>query len=944
MNATTCRPVTGTGFISRHSPWLIAVAGGVLYTLLAVASIEWSRGSATFAKVWLPNALAIAFMLRMRLSQPYLLLAALAVGSAVANTIGGSIPLQIGVFMIANTLEITIAVFVTRKVIGHRPDMKNIGDLARFAAIAGLIAPLASGGIIFISATSIGGPPPELAIKWMLTKSLAIILLAPNAMILAAALRSPRMPTRREMIEWTALLSATIAITTAVFAQSSYPLLFLIAPFVLAAAFRLGNLGTAVTTLIVAAIATYYTQAGSGPISLIDPELTSGAYTLQAFLASAFAIGLPVSAVLSGRARIAFDLADREAQLSLLASNVTDAILRYDLTGICTYASPSVRKVLAREPKDFIGQKASGELHEDAKETVEAGEHRLLSGESRAERLTYRRLRDGAEGKPVWIEADCAVAVHADTGTADGIIVSARDVTDRVELEQKLKRARNHAENAAQSKSQFLANMSHEIRTPMNGVLGFADMLLAGKLDQNQRRHAELIARSGRSMMMLLNDILDISKIEAGQIEIRHTPVDLPALLSDCINLQQGQVEQKGLSLVLSCARNLPQYILTDNLRVRQIVLNLLGNAVKFTEQGSVVLDARIVDQNDDSALVISVRDTGIGIAATRMESVFRSFEQADHTVTRRYGGTGLGLTISRELSGLLGGELVASSVEGEGSCFTLRLPFELADFVVPPQTKPAPSEAFHNVAEALASTGHILLAEDHDINRLLVTEMLERSGQDVAVVHDGNEAVDAVLDAISAGIPYDLVLMDIQMPDCDGYAATRRIRAAGITPNDLPIVALTANAFPEDIAAARDAGMQGHLSKPVAYRHLAATLQRWLPIRIVDTSRPGAPAMNKPELSETETACPYSPALLQKWHERRTQALDAVGAALREGEFTGDEQAHLARTVHKLAGTAGMFGEEELGRKACALERALKASVGYETRAKLAQELLDAA
>ncbi|MEM6267421.1 MAG: ATP-binding protein, partial [Pseudomonadota bacterium] len=724
--------------------------------------------------------------------------------------------------------------------------------------------------------------------------------------------------------------------------------------------FRLGSLGTALFVVGVAVIATGMTWSGLGPIAEATSSRTVQTHLIQGFVAANFLTGLPVAAILAGRARIVQELETGKRQLDILADNISDAVLHYDLDGICTYASPSVRDVLGEPPARCIGARFSDNMHEDARERIMRAERQLLSGSSQNERFTYRRFRDSEDGTPVFIEAECAIVTNGRNGVRDGIVVAARDVTERVELELLLTRARRHAENAARAKSEFLANMSHEIRTPMNGVLGFAELMLQGELDPDQRRQTELIVQSGRSMMMLLNDVLDLSRIEAGQMVIDNAPVDLEATLAECTALHRPSAEKKGVDLQFELApsdiasasdkragegTHSKPWIMTDALRLRQIVLNLIGNAVKFTEHGRIEVTYRLVD----SEFVVDVLDTGIGISPNRLETIFRPFTQGESDTARRFGGTGLGLSISRQLADLLGGKITVESEPGEGSRFTLTLP---AIHARPEQRPLPPPEPIS--PEDLPHHARILLAEDHDVNRMLVREMLERCGQSVAIAHDGNEAISMVIDSIMRGSPYDLVLMDMQMPGCDGYAATRAIRAEGITPDILPIVALTANAFPEDIAAASDAGMQAHLAKPLVFADLARVLQRWLPTRIIeaeadqDTLDPSDVDEQGPDQSEVvdllhaarehngsplrPKANPkaHSPALIRRWITRREEAIEAVRAALANGILNSDSdnadaREALAKLVHKLAGTAGMFGEPELGDQAAAFESAVR-------------------
>jgi len=408
--------------------------------------------------------------------------------------------------------------------------------------------------------------------------------------------------------------------------------------------------------------------------------------------------------------------------------------------------------------------------------------------------------------------------------------------------------------------------------------------------------------------MMLLNDILDLSKIEAGQIEIDLQAVSLGQLVSECAQLHRATAEKKGLEIRLDNLKE-PVRIMSDGQRLRQILLNLIGNAVKFTDQGHVTLDCSV----DDDLVRIKVQDSGIGIDSARLNRIFRPFAQAERDTSRRFGGTGLGLSISHQLATLLDGYIEVDSELGVGSCFTLTIPFIEAEGECIEATAPSEEVApFEQMAEAhpvlhpglMPPASHILLVEDHDINRLLVSTMLERCGQRVSCAVDGNQAIAKVLEAQLHGEPYDLVLMDIQMPECDGYKATRIIRSEGIRAEDLPILALSANAFPDDIAASRKAGMQAHIAKPIV----------------------------------------PSPALQMQWQHRRREAIQAIGKALRAGALTGEKGDELAALVHKLAGTAGMFGERELGERAAAFERALRSGVDLDVREQLARDLLDAA
>lgn len=912
---------------------LLFVILGALFGMLAYLSVEFTRAESRIAAIWAPNAIAIALLLRFRFKREQLLIASLWVGNTAANALGGD-PLGSAAALAAcNAIEIQLAIALARRWCGNSPQMRDFGELAKFLAAVALIAPMVSAVLATITlAPGISAMLPTWG-KWAITDGLGTAIIAPGLMVLIDALRKPIEASRSRVLEWAIVLVGGALVNSAIFYQQGFPFLFLSGPVILLHAFRLGAAGTAIGMAITAGISIIMTSAGHGPVNLVQSDLTTKLIVLQTYLASTFLMGLPIAAMLAGRDRAIRELATKQQELSLLADNITDAIIQYDNNGHCVYASRSVETVMGDKAADFIGKRAGERIHPDSVSTMLGVERRLLEGKSETERFTFRRLNDDARGRPVYIEADCALMRRAPDEAPSGIVVSARNISHRVELEYQLTRARRLAEAAAQGKSEFLANMSHEIRTPMNGVLGFAELLADAELPPEQKHHADLIVQSGKSMMMLLNDILDLSKIEAGHVTIEREATDLGELIHECVRLHQASASKKQLQLSCEGPENGP-YIVTDGLRLRQILLNLLGNAVKFTEKGSIILRHTI----RDGRVLIEVEDTGIGISSERLSHIFEPFEQGENDTSRRFGGTGLGLTISRQLAELLDGHLDVASEAGVGSCFTISIPHEAA------RTKPETHDELSQPDRGMPlEPAHILLAEDHDINRMLVTAMLERCGQRVTIARDGEEAIEAVLEAYSQSQPFDLVLMDVQMPGCDGYSATRAIRAEGIRASQLPIVALTANAYPEDIAAAREAGMQGHLAKPLAFAELVKALERWLPVRIVETQD----AMPMQPAAESKPRAPslvHSPSLVERWEVRRRETLDAVGAALRDSTLSGDQAEPLAKLVHTLAGTAGMFGEVELGESASALERALKNGSSDEDRQHLAKKLLDVA
>jgi len=401
------------------------------------------------------------------------------------------------------------------------------------------------------------------------------------------------------------------------------------------------------------------------------------------------------------------------------------------------------------------------------------------------------------------------------------------DITDRVKAEAMNRRfaveldaARQEALQASRHKSEFVANMSHEIRTPINGVLGLTALLLDTKLTDDQRQYAFGVQQSAESLLTIINDILDLSKIEAGKLTIEPVPFELRPTLARALEPVVVKADRKRLTVEVRCDDAVPAWVIGDPVRLRQVIVNLADNAVKFTNRGSVRVDVSPAQVNGHAGVRFAVRDSGIGIAPDKLSAIFEKFTQADNSTTRRFGGSGLGLTISRQLVTLMRGTITVDSEVGVGSTFVLSLPLETAASPSAAQPSPAaPTMPVH-----ARPTFHVLLVEDNAINQTVARRYLEKAGCSVDVVDNGEAAVAAVADAEAS--PYDAVFMDCQMPGMDGYEATRRIRRMGAR-GSLPIIALTAHAMRGDRERCLDAGMTDYIAKPIHPEAVRAALDR---------------------------------------------------------------------------------------------------------------------
>jgi len=600
-----------------------------------------------------------------------------------------------------------------------------------------------------------------------------------------------------------------------------------------------------------------------------------------------------------------------EQQFRSLIGNIPGISYRSLITGEqpMVFISDAVERVTGYPCADFVGTAAAparrnfGTLIHAADRVRVSDAVAAALREDRPYLVEYRLLH--ADGSIRWLWEN-GTGVRDDAGALtwlDGVIL---DITERREMEDALRDAKDKAEQAAAARASFVANMSHEIRTPMNSILGFTDVLLDGELAADQRRHLDTIRSAGRALLRLLNEILDTAKLEKGAVELEQNDYNLLSLIDELSSTLAANARAKGLHVDIHYDPALPTSLRGDELRVRQVLTNLLDNAIKFTQQGSVTLRAEMKDKQ----LHFLVRDTGIGIAPERLDAIFEPFTQADASMTRRFGGTGLGTTICKQLVELMGGRIWAESEPGKGTTFHVLLPLVLARF--------APQLPRVRSAATLPPL-RVLVADDVPQNLELLQLLMARRGHTMTAASDG-----AVVVELAAREEFDLILMDFQMPTIDGLSATRLIReqakAAG-RPR-VPIIAMTASVLAEHRRASVEAGMDGFASKPVDWFSLSHEMARVL--GLASSPQPGD------ELPAQERQVWNRHAGLHRWSGKEDVYLDAL--AHFQGQHAGVLQALTAQAAaadyralrmlaHKVRGVAANLGLEQLADSLAGLE-----------------------
>jgi len=593
---------------------------------------------------------------------------------------------------------------------------------------------------------------------------------------------------------------------------------------------------------------------------------------------------------------------------SLIESNI-DALMTTDPAGIITDVNKQMEALTGCTRDELIGAPFKSYFTEP--DRAEAGIKLVLSERKVTD---YELTACARDGKQTVVSYN-ATTFYDRGRTLQGVFAAARDVTERKRVEAELQQAKAMAETASQTKSDFLASMSHEIRTPLNAIIGIADLLARTNLSPEQDKYVQIFRRAGDNLLHLINDILDLSKVEASQLELERTRFSLNDLMGKVSEMVAGRAHEKGLALVCDIAPDVPRDLVGDPTRLRQVLLNLLGNAVKFTESGEVALRVTSAADSASGVLRFAISDTGIGIPAEKLGAVFERFTQADSSTTRKYGGSGLGLTISKRLVELMGGRISVESGVGKGSVFSFTVPLEVWAGAMGQASVPIGAGPEVPLAEL-----HILLVEDSADNRTITMAYLQETPYVVEIAENGAIALEKFI----AGA-FDLVLMDRQMPVMDGLTATRAMRAweqANHRP-PTPIIALTASALKGDQEKFVAAGCTAYLTKPIKQDMLLQAI--WEHSKDV-------PAASGDPGNRTDTMLvhvnPKLADLIPGFLQNRRHDVVAMLAALDGGDF-----AIVENLGHGMRGAGGMWGFQGVTDIGAALERAAESADNEESR-----------
>ncbi len=807
----------------RPAPSLVSAAAlGLAFFLAGRFSAALISHDERLAPIWVANAVALATLLRSdRRRWPVLIAACLLANLAMSLSVGNSL-VATGCMMVGNGMEYALGAVLLTRLLGAQARIDSSRALLAFGSVAAGVGLLAA-AVVAVSLHLLQGDDLGRSFRiWALAHPLSLLLVTPCLLVLGEADQELReRPVSRRAAAAMVLLLACVV---GVFSQSQAPVLFIIPPALLLVSVEFGPLGAAAGVLLTAVISVAATARNIGPLALMHADAPERAAVLQLFLVMSLISSLPVARLQARQRRLQASTraeaeramraeaaaSESEARYRMLAESLNDMLaVTSPVDSSIQFVSQASQGVLGYAPEELIGCRTLDLTHPEDQPAVIKFFGQLIAAGPSTQPTPYQFRGRHKDGTWRWLEGQPRVIFDAD-GKAQRFQDVVRDISTRKALEAELRAAHAEARAAAEVKSQFLANMSHELRTPLTAVIGFANLINERpELSPQTRQYVQRVQTAGKALLSTVNDILDFSKLEAGQVEICCWPTDPLELVDEVVQLFDAQGKAKGLRLCTKSSADVPPSLDIDPDRVRQVLTNLVGNAVKFTDRGSVTVS---VDYTEGE-LRLAVGDTGAGIHPDQAKLLFQRFSQIDGSNTRRHGGTGLGLAICKGLVEAMGGRIGLTSTPGEGSTFSFAIP--AAQFAAEPSME---AELQAAPALHLSAPRRLLLVEDNPINRELIRALLAPYPIEIETANDGAEGV-----SLANGERFDLILMDLQMPVMDGREAAAALRAGG--PNVFtPILAFSADVLELELEA-----FDGMISKPISPRGLFDALARHL-------------------------------------------------------------------------------------------------------------------
>lgn len=932
---------------ARLAPVLLLVLLAAGYYALARLSLYFVSEPSGVAAIWPANGLTLAALLLVARRWWPAILGATLIGNIIASVAGGRVFGAAVLFGLVNVVESACAAIAIVGILRRPLRFATIREVIVFmigCAAASCAAALFGAAI----AVQYGAPSFWAAWElWAIVDALGLMVLAP--VIITFCLQRPVCPGMLRCLEAVLCIAAySLVLNHAFQVNEPHPMLLLyfphatVLPFLIWGCVRFDPRVATLLVLLMAIISALNTVNGRGPMVRGGYGIEETVVTLQVSTILWSLCALTLSAVTADRKEASEALressnrardAERRAteshqRLQAVFDNSDAVIFMKDLNGRYVEINREFQRVTQLKREQIIG-KSDHELFPPEIADDFVAQDKQVMREGRAVRFesTWRfngGLRTYSSGKFPLLDAD---------GKPWAVCGMVNDITSRIEQEDELRRAKEQAELANRAKSEFLANISHEIRTPLTSIFGYADLLMASDLTPDDRvDHLHTIRRNGEHLLSILNDVLDMSKIEAGRMTVERVPTSVPQTVAGVMSLMRQRALSKSLDLSLCCRTAIPETIESDPMRLRQILLNVVGNAIKFTEQGRVEISLELDEQASGATmLVIEVTDTGIGMTDEQVALLGEPFRQADPSHARRFGGSGLGISICYRLAALMGGSIHCTSEVSRGTRFIIRLPTgdltgvarvdECVD--VGPQEEPEP------LTSTFIRPGRVLLAEDAPDTRRLLKLYLDKAGVESEVAENGKIAVARAMGAWRANRPYDLILMDMQMPEMDGASAVSILRSNGYKGR---IVAVTANALDNERRHCLTIGCDDFLAKPVQGPVFLEMVQRNLqsiyqPVAERPAPDEARPLVMPPESSWSTTdvepltselaSDPDISPLLPEYLQDLEQFVESLRRSVEGGNWS-----EVVRIAHKIKGSAGAYGFPALSAAAAELEK----------------------